>query len=165
MKTSRFVLAALIVLLLVSNLKGSGLFAVCAIVEKVVFEPSESAPERVQVWGAFTFGNSASSGNYLGVERGYLYFRLPAPSEGGTPAVVSTVKKEWMDLKSVAGTGQAIAFGNWRYTGAVKTDLRIRTESEQPASAAAYATNVGLVKLDSPSHAILIDELKQALKR
>jgi hypothetical protein len=176
MKASRFALAGLIVLLFVANLTASGPMGVYAIVDKVVFEPSESAPERAQVWGAFTFVDTSSGGN-LPSTRGYLYFRLPASKEGGSEAVVSAVKKEWMDLKSVAGSGQAVAFGSWRYTGALDsthyytkegaqyTDLRIRPESEIPASPAAYTTNVGVVKLDATSHASVIDGLKQAPKR
>src|SRR4030095_6131317 len=101
MKASRFALAGLIVLPFVANLTASGPMGVYAIVDKVVFEPSESAPERVQVWGAFTFVDTSSGGN-LPSTRGYMYFRLPASNEGGSAAVVSAVKKECRDLKLCA---------------------------------------------------------------
>src|SRR5947199_9906383 len=48
-----------------------------AVVEKVVFEPSESAPERIQIWGAFALTDGRSGDGYLRAQRGYLYFTLP----------------------------------------------------------------------------------------
>jgi hypothetical protein len=37
-----------------------------------------------------------------------------------------TELKEWSDLKAVAGTGQAVAFGRWGYIGAFE---RLRTDN------------------------------------
>jgi hypothetical protein len=115
-----------------------------------------------------------------------MYFRLPA---GATPAAIETIKKEWADLQSVAGTGQAIAFGQWGYIGRFgglqpdtrsmmppyilesspgnpQTDLRVRPASEAPAGPAQYQTNAGIVKLaETGSHAAIVQQLKDALKR
>jgi len=38
---------------LVADLFASGRIGFYGIVEKVVFEPNETAPERIQIWGAF----------------------------------------------------------------------------------------------------------------
>ena len=80
-----------------------------------------------------------------------------------------------MDLKAVAGAGQAVGFGSWAYNGlsfsevyplggGSATNLRVRQESEKPASPSIYSTNAGIVKLDQGNHAAIIDDLRQALK-
>jgi hypothetical protein len=48
-----------------------------AIVEKVVFEPNDQAPERIQVWGAFALSDAQHGDGYLAPQRGYLYYSLP----------------------------------------------------------------------------------------
>src|SRR6476620_8134603 len=69
-------------------------------VDRVVFEPNDTAPERVQVWGGFTLSKiGAGNVQYYDAERGYLYFTL-------RPGDEEVCKKEWADLKSVAGTKQ-----------------------------------------------------------
>jgi len=182
-----FILLAAIVLLEGIDLLGSGPVGIYGIIEKIVFEPNEAVPERLQVWGAFAFvdGGPARDGAVSPVKRGYLYFKLP-----GDAAKQSTVKIEWADLKSVAGTGQAIGFGNWGYIGSFsglesrtpsssgppyflelypgggqQTDVRVRPASEAPATPAVYQTNAGIVKLpEQGSHAQLVKQLKDALK-
>ena len=60
----------------------SGQAGIIGVIERVVFEPSAEAPERVQVWGAFTIAQYVPSQGftrYYGPgSRGYLYFTLPA---------------------------------------------------------------------------------------
>jgi hypothetical protein len=159
-------------------------------VEKVVFEPTERSPERIQVWGAFAYVDGGANRGLAvsAVKRGYLYFRLP-PASVANAREVDAVKKEWADLKAVAGTGQAIGFGSWGYIGGfdglqpqtrsnmppyilerapgggAQTDLRVRPESEAPKAPAAYQTEMGIVKLsDRGSHADIVKKLKDALK-
>ena len=94
------------------------------------------------------------------------------------------VRREWADLKSVAGTGQAVGFGYWIYIagfaslqpdvrptapsgitlpmGGPWVDMRVRPASEAPANPAPYITNVGVVKLTEPSHATVIKALRDA---
>src|SRR5262245_872070 len=86
------------------DLRASDPIGIYAVVENVVFEPNESAPERIQVWGAFAISDGKPGDNYQKPQRGYLYLTLPP---GGEPSA----KKEWADLKRIAGTGQAIGFG------------------------------------------------------
>jgi hypothetical protein len=46
------------------------------------------------------------------------------------------------------------------------TDLRVRPESEAPATPAIYATNAGIVKLSAEgSHAAIVKQLRDGLKR
>jgi hypothetical protein len=187
---------ALVIVILVATLSrasASGPLGIYGIVEKVVFEPSEASPERIQVWGAFAYtDNLGGKGTTISkAVRGYLYFKLPdASSTASEQASIATVKKEWMDLKSVAGTGQAVGFGRWFYIagfgslqpdqppqppsvilfnvprGGSGADLRVRPASEPPASPAIYQTDVGIVKLsEQGSHAAIVKELKGALNR
>ena len=78
-----------------------------AMVDKVVFEPSEAAPQRVQVWGVFALAVPPGD-TYTAAARGYMYFTASQGRE-------AVAKKEWADLKSVAGTGVGVGFGA-RYT-------------------------------------------------
>lgn len=170
----------------------SGPISIYGIVEKVVFEPDERAPERIQVWGAFAYAHvkffnrkdGDPSPPLSSAQRGYLYFRLPSSGES-----VETVRKEWADLEAVAGTGQAVGFGGWGHTGFFEglrpdaqdesaatlersprgeqqTDLRVRPPSETPANPSGYQTNAGIVKLSAGgSHAAVVQQLKAALRR
>jgi hypothetical protein len=171
----------------------SGPVGIYGIVERVVFEPNERAPERVQLWGAFAYVDGGVAGNRAvsAAKRGFLYFKLPAnvpatANQGG----VDAVKKEWTDLKALAGTGQAIGFGSWFYIGGFSglepdrrsetppyilenaprggstTDMRVRSESETPRDPASYQTNAGIVKLSEQGiHATVVKQLRDALKR
>jgi hypothetical protein len=185
MKVVGTVLAIVGILAGAAHLTASGPLGIYGIVEKVVFEPSEAAPERIQVWGAFAYVNGGAAGQGLTVSaatRGYMYFRMD-------PSKADIVKKEWADLKAVAGTGQAIGFGQWFYIGVFpalrpdtrsntppyilenssnnpQTDLRVRPASEPPAAPAQYQTNAGIVKLsETGGHAAIVAQLKDALKR
>ena len=61
----------------------SGPVGIYGIVERVVLEPNDNAPERLQVWGAFAYadGRSTSGLSASPARRGYLYFRLPDPGD------------------------------------------------------------------------------------
>jgi len=192
MKPSRTILAVTGLLVMAAHLTASGPLGIYGIVERVVLEPNEKAPERIQVWGAFAYvdGIAGEGLTVSAAKRGYLYFRLPTSADGFTNHVQEEViKKEWADLKSVAGTGQAIGFGRWGYIGGFgglrpdmrsnmppyilegapgnpQTDLRVRPASEAPVSPALYQTNTGIVKLaEAGSHAAIVKQLKDALQR
>jgi hypothetical protein len=170
----------------------SGPLSVYAIVERVVFEPNERTPERIQVWGAFAYAHVKFFQRAEGdptptvskAERGYLYFRLPTDGES-----IKTVRNEWADLKAVAGSGQAVGFGGWGHIGRFEalrpdvkgkaaavversaqgdqyTDLRVRRGSEPASAPVAYQTNAGIVTLSATgSHAAIVQQLKDALQR
>ena len=105
-----------------------------ALVDKVVFEPNETSPERVQVRGAFAIAEGYGY-TYKKAERGYLYYKLNADK-------ANACRNEWSDLKSVAGTGQIVAFGS-RYTD--KGTLRKKdAKAENPD---VYPVAMGLTKV------------------
>jgi hypothetical protein len=188
MRLTKAGLVIAVILLAVTQVRASGTIGIYAILERVVLEPNDKSPSRIQVWGAFAYadggvgqGSPASS-----ARRGYLYFKLP---DTNTAAAL----REWADLKAIAETGQAIGFGYYGYIGrfselqpdaptsspprstppytlllypggGLQIDLRIRPASEPAANPVVYATDSGIVKLTATgSHAAVVAQLKKAL--
>src|SRR5258706_2617025 len=85
--------------------KASDPIGIDALVDRVVIEPSDSQPERIQIWGAFSVAMRQFGDQYSPPVRGYLYYQLP-------PEKTGAAKAEWADMQKVAGTGQIIAFGS-----------------------------------------------------
>src|SRR6266536_4927895 len=104
-----------------------------ALVDKVVLEPSEANPERIQIWGAFAIAEGYGY-TYKDAERGYLYYKL-------NPDKPTACHNEWADRKSVAGTGQIVAFGS-RY-GEKGT---LRKNDAKPEKPDVYPVAMGLTK-------------------
>ena len=167
----------------VAHVKASGPLGIYAIVEKIAFEPNEAAPQRIRITGAFAYVNEPSRGlGTSAAKRGYMYFKLPDDA-----GAAERIRREWNDIKSVAGTGQAIGFGNWFYVGPfgsiqpdAKTtqiiensprggssgDMRVRPESEAPGTPVNYQTNNGVVKLSAEgSNAAIVRALRDALRK
>jgi len=152
---------------------------VYGIVERVAFEPNEKSPERMKIWGAFAllYTNQAPPSNNNGgpysPHRGHLYFKLPTDKSAQAAA-----RKEWADLKSVAGTGQAVMFGSWpssylgtrdgdRKNGFVsltgKESLRVYEKEDGPPIT--YTMDTGIVRLENQgTHTGLVEQLKASLK-
>jgi hypothetical protein len=177
----RILVAILVTVLSVVQVSASGPLGIYAIVEKVVFEPSEASPERIQVWGAFSYVEGPIPDAVIVVsraQRGYMYFRLPAAPDGASwESDAKTIRNEWRDLKAVAGTLQAVGFGRWpggareSPPGVIlgpalrghEASFRVRAATEKPESPARYMTNVGVVKLpDHGSHAWVVKQLRDA---
>jgi hypothetical protein len=115
-----------------SGARASDPNGIYAYVDRVVFEPNDAAPERIQVWGGFALAvpRSKSSDEYRDAERGYMYFKLRAGDE-------EICKKEWADLKAVAGTGQIVSFGSRYDTTPVsvrKADAKVENPDSYPKS-------------------------------
>src|SRR5437667_2070661 len=105
-----------------------------ALVDKVVFEPNETNPERVQIRGAFAIAEGYGY-TYKKAERGYLYYKV-------NPDKPKACRNEWADLKAVAGTGQIVAFGS-RY-GEKGT---LRKTDAKPETPDVYPVAMGLTKV------------------
>jgi hypothetical protein len=138
-------------------LHASDFVGIYGVVEKVVLEPSDTAPQRVQVWGAFALADGRGS-TYQAPQRGYLYYTCPSGQE-------SICRKEWADLKSVAGKNTGVGFGQ-RY----KPTGRIRGAQEKAASPDPYPIDMGIVKVESASDRgsdtmKVIDGLRAAVKQ
>ena len=114
----------------------SGPIGVYALVDKVAFEPSSDKPERIRISGVFSTAKERSD-EYLAPQRGYLYFRLPRENE-------ELARREWADLKSIAGTHQVVGLGSsWHAT------VHVTTPNESPTSPAEYPMGNGLVRINS----------------
>jgi hypothetical protein len=107
-----------------------------AYVDRVVFEPSEAKPERIQVWGGFALSKGDRGYEYHDAQRGYLYFKLRTGEE-------DICKKEWADLKAVAGTGQLVTFGS-RYA---KTPVTVRKPDAKVENADVHPPSSGITKV------------------
>jgi hypothetical protein len=122
--------------------------AVYARVDKVVLEPNADSPKTIQVWGVFSMANRNQYDAYFPPARGYLYFKLAYDPVAA--------RKEWADLKEVAGTGQIVAFGS-RHDPLP----RLRKADERPENPDPYSTNIGLQKVsgrtDYPPVRALVD--------
>ena len=172
MKTMVTVVAlAVILTITVHSVNASGRVGVCAIVERVVFEPSEKKPERIQIWGAFILVNGGVRGGTPSApRRGYLYFKLPSVASEAEIA-----KKEWNDLKAIAGKGQAVAFGDENYFGSFDdpvqgTGIRLHGGVLGFASPLdhpdVYGVRTGIVRLSPQGdYASVIKQLQETLKR
>lgn len=123
------------------------------IVEKVVFEPNESSPQRIQIWGAFALTDGQRGDGYLRPQRGYLYYTI-------TPGKEDVCRKEWADLKTVAGTGQGIGFGA-RYN----TKTRLRKTTDKVEAPDTYPIGMGLTKMGNRHRqSTIIVGIKEALQ-
>jgi hypothetical protein len=139
------------VVLTAPSLRASDFVGVYCLADKVVFEPNDTEPQRVQIWGAFLMTDGRPGGAYVAAERGYLYYTCP-------PGKDAACLNEWADLKSVAGTGQAVGFG-----ARFQPDGRVRKASEAVASPDAYPIQFGLVHLGKDAYAqSLLAQLKGA---
>jgi hypothetical protein len=127
-------LLAALFLLAAASVRASDPVGVFAKIDKVVFEPNESAPERVQIFGSFCLADRKDRDSYLPPQKGYLYCKVPG--EKG-----DVVRKEWNDLKSAAGTGDVIGFGSRH-----GTLPKVRDAKEKPENPDVYSTGFGLVK-------------------
>jgi len=107
-----------------------------AFVDRVVIEPSDTSPERIQVWGGFALAKGRNGYDYNDAERGYLYFKM-------RPGEEEICKKEWADLKAVAGTGQIVSFGT-RYE---KTPPTLRKADAKVENPDVYPKSWGMTKV------------------
>jgi hypothetical protein len=145
-------------LLLPGEILGSEQIGIYTIVERVVLEPNDQAPERIQLWGAF-----ATSRDVRNAKRGYMYFALPTSQQ-------ATARKEWSDFKAIAGMGRAVGFGMQQFNRAPSKAAddyfaslnHIRPVSEKPQSPDVYPLNFGVHPVTNPT---ILDALKLALNK
>ena len=76
------------------------------VIDQVTLEPDGVSPTLVRISGVFVVPVPVSSGDYRPPRRGYLYFQI-------RPGMEQATRKDWNELKSIAGTGQVIGFGQY----------------------------------------------------
>lgn len=154
-KTVVFAFVAVVaVLALQTSLQASDPIGLYTVIEKVTFEPNEAGATRIQIWGAFAMADPKDVNNYLAPQKGYLYVTLPAGKE-------DVAKKEWADLKAVAGTGQGVGIGSrW------SLNMRVRKAEDKPATPDVYSMGFGVVKVGAGrGQASVVEALKALLKK
>jgi len=157
-KKHRISLVVLGVFMVLAVVQASDMVGVYAVVDKVTLEPSDTAPERIQIWGAFALADEKDGSTYGPAQRGYMYYTCPQGKE-------SICRKEWADLKSVAGKGTGVGFGKrWE-----KTTGRVRKTDDKASSPDPYPIQMGVVRVETASDRgaatlQVIDRLRQALK-
>jgi hypothetical protein len=144
-----FVAVVLAITLCPGVVTASGPIGVYALVDKVAFEPSSDKPDRIRISGVFIAAEETPDNStvYSAPQRGYLYFRLPKGDE-------KLARREWADLKSVAGTRQVVGLGSsW------EPKVHVTTPNYSPTSPAEYPMGNGLVKInsDQPRARALLD--------
>ena len=139
--------------LAVVTLQASDFVGVYAVVEKVVLEPSETAPERIQIRGAFALSDGKRGSGYGEAKRGYLYYSCPAEQ-------LALCRKEWADLQTVAGKNIGVGFG-----GRFIATGRVRKADEAPASPDVYPIERGITRLSADHESLpVIDRIKAVLR-
>jgi hypothetical protein len=122
------------------RLTASDMIGVYAVIEKVVFEPTQGQPERVQVWGAFATADTRNNDDYGAPQKGYLYFSCPT-------AQLTACRNEWADLHSVAGKGAGVGFGARHIPNG-----RVRSATDKPESPDPYPIKMGVVKTEGRAY-------------
>jgi hypothetical protein len=136
------------------TLRASDFVGVYAVVEKVVLEPSDSAPERIQIWGAFALSDGKRGSGYGAAQRGYLYYSCPAGQQ-------TVCRREWADLQSVAGKDTGVGFG-----GRFVATGRIRPADQKPASPDVYPIERGITRLSAGHESLpVIERIKAVLRQ
>ena len=121
------------------------------LIDKVVLEPGE-CPDRAQVWGACSVANRYG---YQPPTRGYFYYSIVTGQEDAT-------RREWLDLKAVAGTQEAVGFG-----GRNRSMGRFRPLTEEVKTPDTYPLNIGVVRLRDSiwQGSEMLQQLKAARER
>jgi hypothetical protein len=130
-----------LVVLAVPVLRASDFVGVYCLADRVVLEPNDTEPQRVQIWGSFLMTDGQRGSGYLDAKRGYLYYSCPTGKD-------SVCINEWNDLKSVAGKNIAVGFG-----GRFQSNGRVRPSSEAVASPDAYPIQIGVARVGTDSYA------------
>jgi hypothetical protein len=100
------VVALLLSLTPTSMIAKNGTIGIYAVIDAVTFEPDGSSPNFIRISGVFVVPVPISSGQYRSPQRGYLYFRI-------RPGMEQATRKDWNELKTLAGTGRAVGFGQY----------------------------------------------------
>jgi hypothetical protein len=136
------------------TLRASDFVGVYTVVQKVVLEPSDAAPERIQIWGAFALSDGKRGSGYGEAQRGYLYYSCPAGQQ-------TVCRREWADLQSVAGKDIGVGLGG-RY---VETG-RVRPADQKPSSPDVYPIERGIVRLSAGHESLpVIERIKTVLRQ
>ena len=99
---------------------------ICMAVDRIVFEPNEKEPTRVQIWGSFVLCKDNST--YGKPIAGYLYYTVE-------PGKEVECRREWTKLQKLVADKHIVGLGN---CGQPNVDGHIRNVTEEPRSPVAF---------------------------
>jgi hypothetical protein len=150
----RWSLSILLALTMGGATFASGPIAVYALVDRVVFEPNETAPTRIQIWGTFAVAKARYSSSYSAAEKGYLYYKIDSAQN-----TEQATRIAWADLKKVAGTGEVVGFGGGYFT---QEDVgKVRKATQKPSDPDVFPIGNPLTHLGT-SQAYIVAQIKAA---
>ena len=159
MKVIKPALFISLILIIGMSVSASGPVGVFAVVEKVILEPDDKKPQRIQIWGAFEVWQDGSRTSYSKPEKGYLYYKIPSSPSSKIPS--STVEAAtlaiWADVKKVAGTGELVGFGDDGKGPSGQTPGRVRKLTEKPTAPDVFPLGNSFVKVGSAQPTVLAD--------
>ncbi len=128
------VVALLLSLTPTSVIAKNATIGIYAVIDEVTFEPDGPSPNFIRISGVFVVPVPISSGQYRSPQRGYLYFRIP-------PGMEQATRKDWNELKTLAGTGRAVGFGQYwvripndpEGNGYQSLEVRVHTDGDAAA--------------------------------
>jgi hypothetical protein len=118
---------------LVAEVQAGGYPPVCMAVERIVWEPDEAAPTRIQIWGSFAFLKEGT--RYGPPVRGYLYYSLLKGHE-------DECRKQWKDLSQLVAKNHLVTFG-------MCNQPRVDGDLQQPGEKRVVPTAFPLMKLEA----------------
>jgi hypothetical protein len=111
----------MIVLTLTAQASAGGPPPVCMAVDKIVLEPNDVAPTRIQIWGTFIFLED-SKAKYGNPVRGYFYYTA-------VPGKEDECRRHWTNLQHLVQDDHLVAFG---LCGTPKVHGHLRNAMEKP---------------------------------
>jgi hypothetical protein len=143
------IVAACAVAALSVSAAASDPLAVYCMIDKVVLEPPD-CPDRAQIWGACMPSNAPRP---AAPKRGFFFYK-PKPGQE------DITRREWADLKSVAGKEIAVGFGRRGYPYGTFHALDARFEAPDE-----YPIHLGVTQLgDNSWPAMVYPNFFQALQ-
>ena len=127
MKSAACLIGLLVVCVMTADVRAGGPPPVCMAVDKLVFEPNENTPVRIQIWGSFSLLNDTKD-SYGQPVRGYLYY-------SAAPGKEEECRKEWAKLKKLVAEQHLVSYG---ICGEPKIDSHLRKPTDKAAAAAAF---------------------------
>lgn len=127
MKSAACLIGLLVVCVMTADVRAGGPPPVCMAVDKLVFEPNENTPVRIQIWGSFALLND-SKDTYGKPVRGYLYYSV-------APGKEDESRKEWAKLKKLVADRRLVSYG---ICGEPKIDSHLRKPTDKAEAATAF---------------------------
>jgi hypothetical protein len=101
---ARYLMVAVLALLLGTKAWAGGRPAVYVVVDKVILEPRADSPERIRIEGCFVRVEDSDRLKYSKPVEGYIYLSIE-------PGKEKECKAEWAKWQKTAGTGKAVNVG------------------------------------------------------